>query len=604
MIQLDKIKALVIAPHPDDEVFGCGGLIHRIKREGGKVYVLYVTVGTTMDFSAKGKSTADERIEEIEKVAKHLSFDDYDIALAGDKYHLKLDAAPQGEIVHAIERGSKLALHKIEPNLVLTTSNNDYNQDHRAVYEATITALRPASLKQKSFQSMMATYELPYHAWNTAESLNAPSLYIKLEEEDLKAKLEALKLYRSQLKQPDSPLSVHGVTTLASYRGLLAAATGSILNKQPAQTLSFLRFFIPFLIVCLATPSAFAHMDHHRYKNRDHNSPCSVLTWIAYWDQERGFDSYLENSELINYIGFFWYTLDKNGNVKKYTLARTPRRLIEEAQKKGTKVLAVVTNLPDDETEGTGSWDHERVQPILFSEEKRKAHIGELVSLAEGLGFDGINIDYEALPGSYRESFTLFIKELAEALHKESKILAVAIHPKTSEQNPRENNGSWAQDWKQLAKYADQLHFMTYGEHYPSSMPGPIASPQWVNAVLSYALEQDIPDGKIFVGIPFYGEIWLHKMWKRYHGVNIDLTYSDIQKLKQKFNGMEGWDEERRSPYLFFKDTSNRKYSVWFENKDSIQEKITLSNNHGLCNFAIWRIGGENPDFWSLFSLD
>lgn len=220
MIDLSKVKALVIAPHPDDEVFGCGGLIHRIKREGGKVYVIYVTVGTTMDFSAKGKSTADERIEEIEKVADYLKLDDYDIALAGDKYHLKLDAAPQGELVHAIERGSKLALHKIEPNLVLTTSNNDYNQDHRAVYEATITALRPASLNQKSFQAMLATYELPYHAWNTAEALNSPSLYIKLNKEDLNAKLEALKCYKSQLKEPDSPLSIHGVTTLANYRGL------------------------------------------------------------------------------------------------------------------------------------------------------------------------------------------------------------------------------------------------------------------------------------------------------------------------------------------------------------------------------------------------
>ncbi|MDH3635953.1 MAG: PIG-L family deacetylase [Gammaproteobacteria bacterium] len=224
MIDLSKVRALVIAPHPDDEVFGCGGIIHRIKREGGKVYVMYVTVGTAKDFSDKGISTADERISEIEKVADYLDFDDFDIALSGDKYHLKLDAIPQGELVHAIERGSKLALHIIEPNLVLTTSNHDYNQDHRAVFKATVTALRPASLKQKSYQSMLATYELPYHAWNTAETLSSSSLYVKLEEADLSAKIEALKLYQSQLKQADSPLSVHGVKTMASYRGLQCGA--------------------------------------------------------------------------------------------------------------------------------------------------------------------------------------------------------------------------------------------------------------------------------------------------------------------------------------------------------------------------------------------
>ena len=370
--------------------------------------------------------------------------------------------------------------------------------------------------------------------------------------------------------------------------------------------MSFFRLFILLLALSFSGTPALAHMDHHRYKNRDHNSPCSVLAWIPYWDQNRGFNSYLENKEKINYIAFFWYTLDKNGDFKQYTLAKTDRKLIRKAQENGTKVLAIVTNLPDDKAEGedVDDWDYKRLEPILFSEEKRKSHINTLVSLAKDVGFDGINIDYEALPEGYREGFTLFIKELAEALHKENKILAVAIHPKTSEHNPMENNGSWGQDWKALAKYADQLHFMTYGEHYPDSPPGPIASPKWVNAVLKYADTQNIPDGKIFVGIPFYGEIWLHKKMYRYHGIDVDLTFSDIQKLKQKYNGKEGWDEKHLSPYLLFKDDKQKKYSVWFENEKSIEAKINLSNNLGLCNFAIWRIGGESPDFWSLFSVE
>ena len=38
-------RLLVIAPHPDDEVLGCGGLINKIKSEGGKVYVQILTMG-------------------------------------------------------------------------------------------------------------------------------------------------------------------------------------------------------------------------------------------------------------------------------------------------------------------------------------------------------------------------------------------------------------------------------------------------------------------------------------------------------------------------------------------------------------------------------
>lgn len=220
MLNFESKTALVIAPHPDDEVFGCGGLIHRIKADGGKVYVLFMTVGTTRDFSSKGESTADERIADIEQVARTLNFDGYKIALPGNDYHLQLDAAPQKELIHVIERGEDISLESVRPDIVLTPSESDYNQDHRAVSNATMTAVRPASQKYKSFQPLVLSYELPYQQWNIADSLSTPGLFVKLGQEDIDAKVAALENYKSQLKSPESPLSVHGVRTLASYRGL------------------------------------------------------------------------------------------------------------------------------------------------------------------------------------------------------------------------------------------------------------------------------------------------------------------------------------------------------------------------------------------------
>ncbi|MGI9305660.1 MAG: PIG-L deacetylase family protein [Gammaproteobacteria bacterium] len=220
MLDLKGKTALVIAPHPDDEVFGCGGLIHRLKSDHAKVYVLYMTVGTTLDFSAKGKTTADERTAEIEQVARFLKLDGYAVAFPGDRYHLKLDAAPQKELVHAIERGDDMSLQGLRPDIVLTTSGMDYNQDHRAVSEATMTAVRPTSSEHKSFQPVVLTYELPYHQWNVTETMSTPNFLVRLTEHDLDAKLTALALYKSQLKTPDGPLSLHGVETLAHYRGL------------------------------------------------------------------------------------------------------------------------------------------------------------------------------------------------------------------------------------------------------------------------------------------------------------------------------------------------------------------------------------------------
>ena len=224
MFQLDFMKTLIIAPHPDDEVFGCGGLLHRLKAAGGEVYVLYMTVGTAADFSPRGQSSAEERVAELEEVVRFLDLDGHAIAFPGNDFHLRLDAVPQKDLVHAIERGTNVSLQELRPDLVLTTSTADYNQDHRAVGEATLSALRPGSPKYKSFQPLVLTYELPYHQWNLTPSLPSPSLYVRLDADAMQAKRSALELYQSQLKAPDSPLSIRGVEVLASYRGLSCGA--------------------------------------------------------------------------------------------------------------------------------------------------------------------------------------------------------------------------------------------------------------------------------------------------------------------------------------------------------------------------------------------
>lgn len=211
---------LIIAPHPDDEVFGAGGLIHRAKREGAKVFVLYMTVGTTKDFSKRGLSTEEERIHEIKKVVSFLHIDGYKIAFPGEKFHLKLDTLPQSTIINEIERGSDVSLQALKPTMVITSSKEDYNQDHRAAGLASITATRPQSDGVKSLQRTVLAYEYPASSWTTENTLPIPTVFFELTKQDLRAKLQALRLYRSQLKIKDGPLSVTAVETLAKIRGV------------------------------------------------------------------------------------------------------------------------------------------------------------------------------------------------------------------------------------------------------------------------------------------------------------------------------------------------------------------------------------------------
>ncbi len=226
---------LVIAPHPDDEIFGCGGLMYRVKKAGGKVYVLYLTVGTTKDFSRKGQSTLVERMKEIERVAKFMKIDGYKVAFPGNDHHLQLDALPQKVLINEIERGDGISLEALKPTTIAIPSAYDYNQDHRAANRAAITATRPVPDKFKHFVPTVLEYEFPYFTWTSEHEKPSPNVFVSLDDESLGAKLKALGMYKSQMKVNDGPISVYGAETLARMRGIHAgskAAEAFVLHRS------------------------------------------------------------------------------------------------------------------------------------------------------------------------------------------------------------------------------------------------------------------------------------------------------------------------------------------------------------------------------------
>jgi LmbE family N-acetylglucosaminyl deacetylase len=220
MIDITNKKLLVIAPHPDDEIFGCGGLMYRVKEGGGSVYVLYLTVGATKDFSKSGLSTSDERLQEIKNVAKKMQLDGYHLAFPGDEYMLQLDQLSQRRIINEIERGP-VSLENIQPDIIAFPSWHDYNQDHRAANEAALAATRPVEGMYKHVPELILEYELPYTGWGPGEA-RAPNFFVSLEKDALRAKLSSLGLYKSQMKTATGPVSVYASEELTKMRGVLA----------------------------------------------------------------------------------------------------------------------------------------------------------------------------------------------------------------------------------------------------------------------------------------------------------------------------------------------------------------------------------------------
>ncbi len=322
-----------------------------------------------------------------------------------------------------------------------------------------------------------------------------------------------------------------------------------------------------------------------------------VIGWIPYWDQDNAFKSLISHAGQLDYVSVFWYRIDEKGKIKKYEHAKEDRNIIAFAKKNNIKIMALVANMP--EYYEKIDWDYRRVDKVISSWWARKIHIARLIDLVESKNFDGIDIDYEALKKYQRDNFSTFIEELSFELHKRGKLLGVAIHPKTGEYIPQEDNGSHAQDLKRISKAADHLYFMTYLENGTFSQPGPLGSPSWMEEVLNYALKQsEVDREKAFLGIGLTGVEWKKESNGKYTGERADITFDEVYSLVQEYKPVIKWDGASHTPYIEYLNSI-----FWFENSHSVSERLKLANALNVGGIAFWRLGREDRSIWDQLRL-
>jgi len=201
-------KVLVIAPHPDDEVLGCGGTIAKHVRKGNEVYLCVVTKTYPPEWS---EGEAQERKEEVFQAAKTLGIKQVHFL---DLPTVKLDTIPQKELNELIAQ----VIDKVKPQILYIPHKGDVNKDHQAVFDAVMVAIRP---KPNSTLEKVLSYEtLSETEWAapTVESAFIPNTYVDISE-TLDTKLEAMQEYRRELKQFPHPRSLEMLSALAKLRG-------------------------------------------------------------------------------------------------------------------------------------------------------------------------------------------------------------------------------------------------------------------------------------------------------------------------------------------------------------------------------------------------
>jgi spore germination protein YaaH len=307
-----------------------------------------------------------------------------------------------------------------------------------------------------------------------------------------------------------------------------------------------------------------------------------VTIWAPYAGQLE-IDTLTANADLIREVNFFWYELGRDGRISGGVKSQPA---LERARALGMRVVPSIVNR---------GFSREAVLTAIATPEARANHIAAIVELVESNGYDGVDIDYESLAAEDRDLFTLFIEELAAALHARNKELSIAVHAKT------DDAGAWggpaAQDWPRLAAAVDRFKIMTYDYRGAWSGPGPIAPYPWVDQVIAYAASQ-IPPHKIMVGVAFYGYDWNTTAGPPAKA----LRYSDVLALLRARGLTPSYDATAQSQTFVYWDNGQR-HEVWYEDRRSVAAKAALVGQYGLAGAAGWRLGQEDPGVWEVFRM-
>lgn len=209
---MESERILVVAPHTDDGEFGCGGSIAKFIDEGKNVY--YVAFSTAEKSVPPGlpKNILETEVKEATKCLgiprENLIIYKFEVR--------KLNYVRQDILEELIK-----IRNEINPQLVFSPIPTDLHQDHATAATECLRAFKQVSI---------LGYEIP---WNNI-TFNAQA-FIKLNEQYIAKKIEALKIYKSQ---------AHRQYATENFIRSLATTRGVQIGSELAEAFEVIRWII------------------------------------------------------------------------------------------------------------------------------------------------------------------------------------------------------------------------------------------------------------------------------------------------------------------------------------------------------------------------
>ncbi|MBE0471255.1 MAG: PIG-L family deacetylase [Methyloprofundus sp.] len=203
---------LIVAPHPDDEVLGCGGLIHRAVAQGKQVHWLIITHMSDAQGFLPAKIA--KREVEIQAIAQQVGFTSvHNLAFPV----AQLDALPLSDIVTKIAD----VINKVQPSSIYLPFRGDAHSDHKVVFDACVPFTK--SFRYPFVKSVRVYETLSETDFGIRPDgvRFCPNVFVDISD-FMEAKIATMHVYESEIGAPPFPRSEEAIRSLATLRGSVA----------------------------------------------------------------------------------------------------------------------------------------------------------------------------------------------------------------------------------------------------------------------------------------------------------------------------------------------------------------------------------------------
>jgi len=222
------MRTIVVAPHPDDEILGCGGTLLRRVADGGTIAWLLMTA--ILEENGWSSGRIKQRASEIDQVRQRLCIAPQHLYSLGFPA-AELDRQPISTLVGHISK----VFSNFEPDEVFLPHPGDVHSDHRVTFQAASACTKwfryPSVKRVMTYETLSETE----FGLNPVENSFQPNFFVNISDH-VDLKLILLKNYQSELGDHPFPRSLDAVRALALLRG-------SQMGVQAAEAFQVLREF-------------------------------------------------------------------------------------------------------------------------------------------------------------------------------------------------------------------------------------------------------------------------------------------------------------------------------------------------------------------------